>query len=123
VFVTLDEMTVFHCGTSIGVDDGAGPMVGVSDNFGLECQIDIYLVVVTLHSGDQVRGVVYWYDVASWVSWMVLLDDCHPWRCASGERWCCFRFFGVGWGSPPSEVFGWGSPPSEGCQAGLVPLQ
>jgi hypothetical protein len=57
VFWALDKVPILHRGSRVGVDDGACPMFGVGCNFRLECSIDIFVMVVGEHRGDEIGGV------------------------------------------------------------------
>jgi hypothetical protein len=72
VFRALDKVPILHRGSRVGVDDGACPMFGVGGNFRLECSIDIFVVIVGEHRGDEVGYVFPWDDVPFWISWFVL---------------------------------------------------
>jgi hypothetical protein len=72
VFWALDKVSVLHRGSRVGGDDGACPMFGVGCYFWLECSINIFVVIVGEHRGDEVGGVFPWDVVPFGISWFFL---------------------------------------------------
>jgi hypothetical protein len=58
VFWALDEVPILHRGSRVWVDDGARPMFCVGCYFGLECSINIFVVIVGENRGDEVGDIV-----------------------------------------------------------------
>jgi hypothetical protein len=94
VFRALDKVSVLHRGSRVGVDDGARPMFGGGCYFGLECSINIFVVIVGEHGGDQIGAVLSWDAMPCGIAWF-LLDQgwCHPRRSTTWfggwhPRWC-----------------------------------
>jgi hypothetical protein len=57
VFWALDKVTILHRGSRVRVDDGAHPMLCVGCYFWLGCSINISVVIVGEHRGDEVGAV------------------------------------------------------------------
>jgi hypothetical protein len=89
VFRALNMVSILHRASRVGVDDGACPMFGVGCYFGLECSINIVVVIDGKHGGDQIGRVLPGYVMPFGISWFFLNQGWRHPRRSTSWLWGC----------------------------------
>jgi hypothetical protein len=101
VFGAFDEVPILHGCSCVGVDDGACPMLCIGCNFRLEGSINIFVVIVGEHRGDEVGAVFHWYDVSFRIAWFFLDEGRGSGVATLGGVWGRSRLIRVVFGRGP----------------------